>query len=420
MILNSSFLYRCILLLAILGNTGCRKEAGNKLPSLRETYRNTDKQPFGGFLAFNQFSRLFGDRYIEQIDDPFDDTWTRIKSYTADKKYSLYFLVARNFVVSYSDVNAFMDYVKAGNDLFISADYIDNRFLESINCSADRIKEISAEMKGDMHQTNVKMYLGKNFSAPSFGYYYYPFLNSLADYDSAFTTVLGVNEMNQPNFVVMFSGRGRIYLHVAPRIFGNYFLLTNDNYKYFEHVISWLRPDPKDIYWDEYYKSSGSAGRRKNSSQNNDNFSTLSVIRQHIQLLWAFWIAAAGMMLFIFFNVKRKQRVIPVMSPNLNTTVAFTETIGRLYLQKKDNRHIAEKMITYFYEHLRNHYFIGTVNVSEEFIKSLSGKSGVPKETTKELFSLITQILTQEKVDDPVLLRLNTGIENFIKHRPHG
>ncbi|MEO6188165.1 MAG: hypothetical protein ABIO82_04220, partial [Ginsengibacter sp.] len=267
---------------------------------------------------------------------------------------------------------------------------------------------------------HVRMYFGDDFDAPSFGYYYYPFLNAVTGYDSAFTTVLGVNEMNEPNFVVLFSGRGRIYLHVAPRIFGNYFLLTNDNYKYFEQVISWLRPDPKDIYWDEYYKNSGTSGRRRGNSPNDDKFSTLSVIKQHTPLLWAFWIAVTGLLLFIFFNIKRKQRVIPVVSPNVNSTVAFTETIGRLYLQKKDNRHIAEKMITYFYEHLRHHYFIGTVTVSEEFINSLSGKSGVSKESTKELFSFITQILAQEKVDDLELMRLNTEIENFIKHKPHG
>jgi hypothetical protein len=216
----------------------------------------------------------------------------------------------------------------------------------------------------------------------------------------------------------LFAGKGRIYLHVAPRIFSNYFLLTGDNYKYFENVISYLRSDPKNIYWDEYYKNTNSSRRKNNnSSDSEDNFSSLSVIRQHASLLWAFWLAIAGLLLYVLFNVKRKQRVINIVKPNANTTVTFTETVGRLYLQKKSNSHIAEKMITYFYEHIRNKYFISTATINDEFINSLSGKSGVSGEKTKQLFSLIEGIGSGENVEDAELLQLNTEIENFYKNQ---
>lgn len=410
-----SFIYSLFFITAFACGTGCRNSDKHTLPPLNENYRKTDKQPFGTFIAYNQFKYLFGDRYVEDITDPFDEVWQKIKSYSTDKKYCLYFLVTKNLVLNYAEVKAFLDYVKTGNDLFISADYIDSRLLENINCNTERRGEIVEELKGNMHETHVNMYFGPGFTAPSYTYYYYPFLNALTDYDTAFTRVLGTNEKNVPNYIVLFSGKGRIYLHVAPRIFGNYFLLTKDNYKYFDNVISYLRSDPKNIYWDEYYKSSGSSRRRNNNSPADDNFSSLSVIKQNPSLLWAFWIAIAGLFFFILFNIKRKQRIIPVVKPNVNTTVTFTETVGRLYLQKKNNRHIAEKMITYFYEHIRNKYFISTAYINEEFINSLSGKSGVSKEKTKELFSLIHQIQSEEEVEDSVLLKLNTEVENFAK-----
>ena len=69
--------------------------------------------------------------------------------------------------------------------------------------------------------------------------------------------------------------------------------------------------------------------------KNEDNFSSLSVIRQHPPLLWAFWLGIVGLLLFIFFNVKRKQRIINVVKPNVNTTVNFTETVGRLVSSEK-------------------------------------------------------------------------------------
>ncbi len=273
------------------------------------------------------------------------------------------------------------------------------------------------ELKGKMHETHVSMYFGNNYTAPAYGYYYFPFLNALTDYDTSFTKVLGTNEINKPNYIVLFEGKGRIYLHVAPRIFGNYFLLTGDNYIYFDNVISYLRSDPKNIYWDEYYKNTDPGRRRNADNKDDDNFSSLSVIRQHPPLLWAFWLTVAGLLLFILFNIKRKQRVIKTVKPNVNTTVNFTETVGRLYLQKKDNNHIAEKMITYFYEHIRNKYFISTVDINDEFINSLAGKSGVSKEDTQQLFFLIKEIQQEEKTEDLQLLKLNTKIENFLQNK---
>jgi hypothetical protein len=394
----------------------CR-QPGRVLPPLNESFRKSDKQPFGGFIAYKEFKNLFKDRYVETVTDPFDEEWNNIKDYSDNKKYSLYFLITKNLVLNYSEVNAFMDYVKAGNDLFISADYVDTRLLENINCNNERMGEIADETKGLMHQTKVSMYFDDNFNAPSYGYYYYPFLNSLSDYDTAFARVLGVNEKNDPNYIILFSGKGRLYLHVAPRIFSNYFLLSGDNHKYLENVISYLRSDPKNIYWDEYYKNTNPNRRKNNNGKDDDSFSSLSVIRQHPPLLWAFWLGIIGLLLFILFNAKRKQRIIDVVKPNVNTTVNFTETVGRLYLQKKNNYHIAEKMITYFYEHIRNKYFISTSSINDEFINSLAGKSGASVETTRRLFTLIERIRRGENVDDEALILLNNEIENFYKNQ---
>ena len=393
------------------------KQPRRVLPPLKETFRKSDKQPFGGYIAYKGFRNLFKDRYIETVTEPFDQEWNNIKDYSDNKKYSLYFLITKNLVLNYSEVNAFMDYVKAGNDLFISADYVDTRLLENINCNNERMSEIADETKGLMRQTKVSMFFGDDFKAPAYGYYYYPFLNSLSSFDTAFARVLGVNENNNPDYIILFSGKGRIYLHVAPRAFSNYFLLSGDNYKYLENVISYLRSDPKNIYWDEYYKNTNASRRKNNKAQDDDSFSSLSVVRQHPPLLWAFWLGIMGLLFFILFNMKRKQRIIDAVKPNVNTTVNFTETIGRLYLQKKNNNHIAEKMITYFYEHIRNKYFISTSAINGEFINSLAGKSGMSIEAMRQLFALIERVRSGEDVDDVTLIQLNNEMENFYKNQ---
>ncbi len=289
-----------------------------------------------------------------------------------------------------------VEYVKAGNDLFISADYVDEKLLDAIYCTVNRKGEIVSEVNGKMQDTYVSMFYGNDFNSSKYSYYYFPFLNYFNSYDPSITRVLGVNELNLPNYIVIFSGRGRLYLHLAPRIFSNYFLLTKNNYHYFENVTAYLRFNPQYIYWDEYYKEFSST-RNKNNLNNDDQFSSLQVIKQNPPLLWAFYIALAGILLFVFFNIKRKQKLIEVIKPNKNTTVAFTETVGRLYLQHKNNRNIAEKIITYFYEYLRKKYFINTSVITAEFINSLSGKSGVDQKETEELFNLINKIQARKK-----------------------
>lgn len=405
-----------MLVLSVLA--GCNFQSGKKIPSLKESYRKTDKLPFGGFIAYKGFQSEFSDYWINIEQKPFDETWQLLREDSATG-YSLYFLITKDLVLSVDEVNAMMEYVKAGNDLFISADFIDHKLLDAIYCTVDRKGEIMSEVNGKMHDTQVSMFYDNDFNSPKYQYYYFPFLNYFSGYDTTFTRVLGVNEKNLPNYIVLFSGKGRLYLHIAPRIFSNYFLLTNDNYKYFEYVTAYLRFEPQYVYWDEYYKNFSSP-RNRNNSDDKDDFSTLKVIRQNPPLLWAFYLAVAAILLYILFNLKRKQRVVQTIKPNTNSTVVFAETVGRLYLQQKNNRNISLKIITYFYEYLRKKYFINTGAINKEFIISVSGKSGVSRIETEELFELIRKIQEQENVTDEDLLELNQTIENFKKQKANG
>jgi hypothetical protein len=413
--INYKYCFLFLLILAVL--PGCI-QSSRQLPSLKESYRKTDKLPFGSFIAYKGFQSEFPDYWINIVEEPFNKTWKNIKE-DSDSAYSLYFLITKNLLLSVDEVNAMIEYVKAGNDLFISADYIDNKLLDAVYCTIDRKGEIVSEVNGKMNNTHVSMFYGKDFHAPEYSYYYFPFLNYFSSYDTEYARVLGVNEKNLPDYIILFAGKGRLYLHTAPRIFSNYFLLTNHNYHYFEYVTAYLRFAPKFVYWDEYYKNFSSF-RKSNNSKNNDNFSTLEVINQNPSLKWAFYLGLAGILLYVLINVKRKQRIIETVKPNINTTVAFTETIGRLYLQQKNNEDIAEKMITYFYEYLRSKYFLNTSSTDSAFINSLSRKSGVSEIETTELFELIKNIQANENVTDEELLELNSKIENFKKQKTDG
>jgi hypothetical protein len=411
------------ILVLISFASGCETQQKRVLPSLNETYKKDDTKPFGCYVAYNHLKAILSDRYVETQVAPFDETWKNIRDYSSSTQYSLYILVAKNIEVSKDEAGAMREFVSEGNDMFIAADYIDLDLLDTIGCSIERMQEIISEVHGNMKETHVKMDFGNDFKSEQYQYYYYPFLNSFSSYDSANSRVLGVNEAGKPDYMIFFIGKGRLYLHLAPRSFSNYFLLTANNYHYLENVLSYLRFEPKNIYWDEYYKNQsfnrkktpGGGGGGGFGGDDNEKFSSFDVIKKNPPLLWAFWLAVITLLLYILVNIKRKQRVIKEIPPYANTTVTFTETVGRLYLQKKNNKNIAAKMITYFYEHIRNSYFLNTAVVNNEFINSLARKSNVPVETAKELFDSIDKISAGNNVSDLELLKLNNLIQHFYK-----
>ena len=392
---------------------GCGKNSARRIPSLKETYSKNDKNPFGSYVAEQRLAAIFSQYGININSMPIDESWYYNSIHSKKENYSLYFLITKNLILSEDEVTTLMDYVKDGNDLFVSADYIDPSFLENMFTSVNRSGEIMCETNGDMRDSHLSMYYGDGIESKKYSYYYFPFLNFIEDYSNEFVRVLGTSENGKPNYAVYFVGTGRIYLHLAPRAFSNYFLLTGNNYEYFENVISYLRLEPGKIFWDEYYKNSSPNKKREKGSEGDGSFSSLRVLKKNPSLMWAFTLGIIGLILFVLFEVKRKQRIIPDNKPNTNATVEFTETIGRLYYQNKNNKNIANKMITYFNGHIRNKYFLNTAVISEDFINSLAGKSGVAVGVVDELYTLIGTIERLENVSDDQLLGLHLKMENF-------
>ena len=380
------------------------------LPDMKESYGPDEKIPFGAFVTYHRVSQIFSDYRILSFDQPFDS----LSNYVAKDSqtgYSLYFLITKSLLLNEDDVSGLLDYVKSGNDLFLSADYIDQKLTNQLKINIERNAESISRTNGFMKDTWVSMDYGVKIKGERYGYFYYPFLNYFIDYPQDYSRVLGVNENNQPNFVLFFLGKGRLYLHLAPRAFSNYFLLTNKNIHYPEGVFSYLRLSPNRIFWDDYYNHL-SAYRISNTGDKN-NFSSLQVVMQHPGLKWTFWIIAALILLFVITQMKRKQRVIPQVSTPINATGDFVQSISRLYYQNKNNKQIAEKMISYFYESLRNKYFINIPAHDERFLQQLLEKSEASPEDMNSLVGLIEMIHAREKVSDEELTELNKRIENF-------
>ena len=187
-------------------------------------------------------------------------------------------------------------------------------------------------------------------------------------------------------------------------------ILQKNNYQYLQHLFAFTALRPEHVYWDDYYNKKNYPPSEQVSK------SGIQLLLQYPATARAFWLVLLLVAVYILFGGKRRQRIVESVASNTNTTVAFTETVGHLYLQKKDNRNIADKMIMYFMEHIRKQYYLNTSQVNDDFITTLSRKSNVPKEITEDLFRSINLVHNSFEITDQQLLLLNQQIDIFYKN----
>ena len=230
--------------------------------------------------------------------------------------------------------------------------------------------------------------------------------------DTLTTTPLGFqkfdNDSIYTNFIKIPFGKGTFLLHTQPVVFTNYHLLKNDHYKYSEGVLGYF-PN-KDVLFD-------SANKIVNGVGDGAHDSPLRFILSQPALRWAWYLSLFFLLVFILFNVKRKQRIVKIVEPLENTTVDFTKTIGNLFYETKDHENVVRKKITYFLEHLRTEYLMDTQVLDEKFKTRLRQKSGKSIEDIERLVTLLNILKKKIYFDQNDVLMITKAIENFRKKK---
>ncbi|MEO5683801.1 MAG: DUF4350 domain-containing protein [Chitinophagaceae bacterium] len=388
----------CLLAMVSIFAT-CKKDTARKMPSMTPAYMYRDKEPMGTNIAW----RLLPQQFNGEISLASKNVNGLVNS-LAYMTGSVYISIGKNITLENEGLEQLLNYVDRGNEFFISADNVDFRLLDTLGIK--QTAEHSFDWREEKRSyTSLRMKDTASFGRRRFGFYFYPLKNVFTRYDSSSTTVLGVNENDKPDFIVMRYGKGKFYFHTEPAAFSNYFLLTDNNTSYYSQVFSYLNKDAHTVYWGDTYRF-GKKG---------DGFSALAIFWKNPMLKYALLLFCTLTLLYIAFGSKRKRRLVPATVPNTNDSLSFVHTIGNLYLQKKDNRNIAIKMMTYFLEHVRSNYFLNTQTINAEFIQALSRKSGVPEHTVKALMEKAEYVNSSETITQQELLEINNLVYEFYK-----
>jgi hypothetical protein len=138
------------------------------------------------------------------------------------------------------------------------------------------------------------------------------------------------------------------------------------------------------------------------------------VLLAHDALRRALYLSLLGTLLFVLFEARRRQRIIPILKPLPNTTLQFTRTVASLYRQGGNHALIAEKKIGLFLEFLRQRLNEPGLDFNDaEARERVAQKAGVPVAKVDQLVRRINLIRTAPQVSDAELLLLSRALHEF-------
>ncbi|RZA03501.1 MAG: DUF4350 domain-containing protein [Sphingobacteriaceae bacterium] len=351
------------------------------------TLRYDDKIPFGTYVFYHQLNDVFPGA---------DITRTNKSVYSLFKQGiepGNYIIIANEVKLSKVDFNELVNYIKEGNNVFITAFGWDGYFNKALG--------IEVETEGK-EKNKLVNFTNPRLKQPK----YYGFDKEISEryfskFDTVKATVLGINSGGHSNYLSFKYGKGNLFICANPQLFTNYSLLSPQGKDYAEKAISYL-PVKQNIYWDQH--------------QNHDipvDQSPMRVIFENPSLKYAYYLALITLMVFLIFEAKRRQRIIPVIEPLKNSTLDFVKVVGKVYYDKRDNANIAVKKILYLQSYLRERYQLKTGKMDHEFADTMANKTGVHQSLTRELVDHINYVYHQQNITDHELIILNQLIEKF-------
>ena len=356
------------------------------------TLSKEDKNPYGSYVLYRQLQDLFPASSINSYQLP---VYNQIGN--REEKNTAYLLIEPELDLTADDINELLNYVVNGNYLFITSGSFSKPVLDSLKIKISRRLNLLDRDSITINFSNPLLRTPKDYSFPSMtmdGYF--------SSLDTSRVVVLGNSGPDNINFIKIPYGEGALFLHASPLCFSNYFILKNNNAEYISKALSYIPGNVTKIYWDEYYKM-GPAGSKN----------PLRFILTNPYMRWAFRITVLAIVLFIIFEMKRRQRIIPVIPPLRNTTLDFVRTVGNVYFNQHDNKNIAVKKINYFFEFIRSKFYLATNQLNEEFITVLAKKSGIHVQEIEELFKAIQEVNSSTLVNDDLLIYINKKIDIF-------
>lgn len=389
-----------------------------------ESYVSGDKIPFACYVLYDQLDNLFPGQEIASVNQtPYD-----FMRNNEDITGANYIFINGWLDFDEVEVDYLMDFAARGNNIFISSNAAYGSLADTLNIE---VNDSYTRYTTERPDTLLASFSNSSLSNEVYSFEKGSTYRYFTSYDTLNTKILGTVKINraegnfvekafttdddpddedeqeidpesisQVDFIETKVGEGAIYYNLNPIAFTNYYLLNSENASYVSGAFSYLNDGP--VYFDDY----GKFGRRVVTSP-------MRFILSEPTLKTAYYIAIISILLYLIIGSRRRQRIIPVIKPLQNDTVAFTRTIGSMYYESRDYSSIVNKKIQYFLEYIRSNYFLDTAKLDALFIKRLAQKSSHPEPATADLINYINELRQKPFHKEYELKELTKKIEAF-------
>lgn len=208
-------------------------------------------------------------------------------------------------------------------------------------------------------------------------------------------------------------GKGEVIFVSSPLLYTNYGMLEGNTSVYIFRLMSYLADLP--VYRTEAYVKTDAMLVAEQSP-----------FREFIKrppLRWALYLALLGVVLFMIFTARRRQRVIPIMSKPANRSLEFIQLIGTLYYQRKDHVDLVRKKFKLFAEELRKTagVDISDVNTDDREYLLLAEKTGMNSDRLKKVIRQIRLVLHSEgNISVEEMRSLIDAMDTIVRHAKNG
>ncbi len=341
-----------------------------------------------------------------------------------NKSPNIYISVGESFNLESEDNDYLFDFVYDGNHAVIAFESLHNEFIEYIlpNSTTPFYVEADTVVGLNFFHPTFKQKNKLLLKNPTLNYHKLPkYKNWLVLNEEALNNeaieLAHIENMSTVCIKINY-GKGSFIFHSIPDAFSNAFVATKDGKKHAEIIFSHL---PKgNYYWHENYGKHSTYRGESNPDklQKPKEFSRASPLQYILKvpaLTIALVLSIIGLILYMLIKSKRKQRIIPAIENNNNTSLEFIEVIAKLYQQQNRHdkiiKHIQHNFITF----IKQRYYIQFGELDETVIQKIHLKSGIDLELINKIF-IDLESNKNKNISDQQLIQLYQNIEYFHKN----
>lgn len=393
----------------------------------KKGYDEKSVQPYGTQVVHRLLERFFEGKQLLDIRKNVANELSVGTSNTGNN----YVFIGEAMYLDSLGTKRLLDFVAAGNTAFISSKSIPFDLMTSVylipceeapwddyEMQEDSFAQLSLRTP-TLPDSSTLFFFAKQNKPQSYLWHYiedFYFCDSLSRYP------LGYLNQEWVNFAAFPHGKGRFLFHTNPIVFTNFSLSRPETRPYIAGVFSHLSTG--NIYWDAISRVPEDVGRRRNGSTNRSlaDEHPLTYILKQPALAWAWYLIVAMALIWLIFRAKRRQRVIPVLPKNENSSYEFISTIAHLHFREKNYAGLSAQGMRHFLSQLRERYGLiapldpetGLPRTDHDFFKKLAALSELPEQEARRVFGLHANTLNYEPTEE-MAMDLHLAMESFLR-----